>query len=253
VSKPTGRAVLGFPSLVGEGRVRAAAAVGDTTSGFTAPAAVLSGPADLSSGQLGAYFDGAAGADGTLALTWRSSGRGRTRTQVAYVGPRESDLTSRRTESVSGYSIQTPRIAVTPGGRVTAMWLRLVGDGRRAVEAASADGGRFSSAQRISGTGAQARPEPVIELNSRGEQFIVWNTGTFAPGATSVIESAKASSRTGRFGRVLDVLRARTNIGETAGDFHVLRGADGAMLAVVRRDRRSGPSRWDLRSYAERP
>ena len=254
VSEPTGRAVLGFPSSANGGQgVHVAASVGTVTNGFAEPQ-VLSGPADLSSGQLGAYFDGDAGDHGTLALAWRSSGRGRTRTQVAYVNGNETDLTVDRTTSVSGYSVQTPRIVVTPNGRVTVSWLRLVGDGARRLEASSANGGRFSRAQIVSGPRVDSRPQPVLEVNSRGEQFLVWSRSERNRGNHFVVESAKASSRTGRFGGTLDVLRARTSIGETAGDFIVLPGAtrDGSMYAAVRRDRRSGGAYWDLRSYGEK-
>ena len=75
VSEPTGRAVLGFGSTNSDDRLRVAAAIGDTTNGFAAPT-VLSGPAALSSAQIGPFFDGAAGADGTLALVWRAAGAG---------------------------------------------------------------------------------------------------------------------------------------------------------------------------------
>src|SRR5829696_399048 len=237
VSAPTGRAILGFPTTAGGDRVRVGTAVGSVVGGFN-PGRVLSGPADLGSSQLGPYFDGGAGADGTLALTWRSSGRGRTRTQAAYVGPGESDLTAQRTESLSGYSIQSPQMVVTDEGRVTVTWLRLLGNGARAVEAASAEGGRFGDDQRLSGGDVMPRPRPVIGENSRGEQFIAWITRDPRPPiGYSVVESSKASSRTGRFGRTLDVLRARTNIKELAGDVQLYRAANGAMLAAVRRDR----------------
>lgn len=257
VSQETGRAILGFPSQVDENRVHVAAAIGSTREGFPSAADVLSGPADLSSGQLGPYFDGAAGEDGTLALTWRSSGRGRTRAQAAYAEPADTRLTTRDTQSLSGYSIQVPRLTVTPSGRVTAMWLRLLGNGRRAVEAASAaPGERFARAQRLTGGEVMPRPNPVIESNSRGEQFIAWNrSDALARADYSVIESAKASSRTGRFGRTLDVLRARTRIGERAREFDLHRSANGAMLATVKRSRLetgSGGMFWDLRSYGER-
>jgi hypothetical protein len=152
-------------------------------------------------------------------------------------------------------------MVVTDEGRVTVTWLRLLGDGARAVEAASAEGGRFGDDQRLSGGDVMSRPRPVIGANSRGEQFIAWNSRDRRPPISySVIESAKASSRNGRFGRTLDVLRARTNIKELAGDFQLYRGANGAMLAAVRRDRGNPdvefsaalPYAWDLRSYAER-
>jgi hypothetical protein len=260
VSQPTGRAILGFPTTADGDRVRVGGAVGSVAGGFN-PGEVLSGPADLSSGQLGSYFDGGAGGEGTLALTWRSSGRGRTRAQAAYVGPGEANLTSARTESLSGYSIQSPQMVVTEEGRVTVTWLRLLGNGRRAVEAASAEGGRFGVAQRLSSGDVLPRPRPLIAVNSRGEQFVAWNSRDPRPPISySVIESAKASSRTGRFGRTLDVLRARTNINESAGEAKLYRAANGAMLAAVRRDRGEpdapffggSPYAWDLRSYAER-
>jgi hypothetical protein len=258
-ASPAGRALLGFPSSANGGHVHVAAAVGDITTGF-GRAEVLSGPADLSSPELGAYFDGGAGADGTLALTWRSSGRGHTRTQAAYIGPGDSRLTSRQTVSVSGYGIQSPQLVVTDKGRVTVTWLRLVHNGVRAIEAASADGGRFGSAQRLASEGVGVRPGPVIAVSSRGEQYIAWNsTDPSPPVGYSVIRGARASSGTGRFGRALDVLRARTNINEQVADVQLYPAADGAMLAAVRRDRGqpgepffSGtPYAWDLRSYAE--
>jgi hypothetical protein len=248
VSRPTGRAVIGFPSSAGGDHVHVAAAVGTVADGFGEPQ-VLSGPADLSSGQLGAYFDGDAGDDGTLALAWRSSGRGKTRTQAAYAGPTDS-LTVRRTVSVSGYSVQTPRVVVTPQGRVTVAWLRLTGNATRALEAASADGGRFSRSQRVSNSNVVPRPQPVLELNSRGDQFLVWSSDI--KGFHSRVDSAKASSRSGRFSRVINVLRTRTNslprTSELVGDFIALPGPNGALYTAVRRDKSSSLF-WDLRSY----
>jgi hypothetical protein len=250
VSRPTGRALIGFPSSANGGdTVHVGAATGTVTTGFSQPH-VLSGPADLSSGQLGSYFDGDAGDDGTLALAWRSSGRGKTRAQAAYVGPDDEGLTARRTVSVSGYSVQTPRVVVTLQGRVTVAWLRLTGSARRALEAASADGGRFSRPQRVSSSNVVARPQPVLELNSRGDQFLVWSSDI--KGFHSHVDSAKASSRTGRFSRVINVLRTRTNAlprtSELVGDFVVLPGPNGAMFTAVRRDESSSRF-WDLRSY----
>jgi hypothetical protein len=245
VSRPTGRAVIGFPSTANGGdSVHVGAATGTTATGFSQPV-VLSGPADLSSAQIGPFFDAAAGDDGTLALTWRASGRRKTRTQVAYVPGTRTDLTVRRTTSVSGNSVQTPRVVVAPNGRVTVAWLRLTGNAGRAIEAASANGGRFSRPQRIYGNDVVPNPQPVLKLDSRGDQFLVWATGV---GNHTAVDSARASARTGRFGRAQPVLRARTSIRELVRDFLVLPGPSGSMFTAVQRAR-STASFWDLRSY----
>ena len=252
VAEPTGRAVLGFPSGRAGRRVHVAAAVGDTTNGFPARANVLSGPADLGSGQLGAYFDGDAGADGTLALTWRSSGRRKTRTQAAYVGPRATRITAARTRSVSGYGVQVPRVAVTRQGRVTVTWVRLVRSNVRALEATTAFRGGFARAERIRSSRVASRPNPIVETNSRGDQWVVWaRTGNVGvPGLA--IESSRASARSGRFGRIIPIARS-SGRDNTVTDMELYRGASGAMLAAVLRTRENPTTlTWELHTNGER-
>ena len=121
------------------------------------------------------------------------------------------------------------------------MWLRLVGQRKARDRGAQR---RRRPLRALTDIGQLREPAPVPsdrhQLARRSVHRLEKRRG--ARGGDSAIESAKASSRSGRFSRVLPVLRLRGSSGEVAEDFQLLRGADGAMLAVVRRDRSAVPA-----------
>jgi hypothetical protein len=136
---------------------------------------------------------------------------------------------------------------VTANGRVTAAWQRLTDRGRTIEAASLADGDdRFPDAERVSTYGDVSGPD--IEANARGEQFVAWiRSGR----GLSRVESAKASSLTGRFTRVLTIFDGRTRVGETVDQVRLEPTGDVMQAVYQRRITQADRLFWDLSTYAE--
>jgi hypothetical protein len=234
---PNGNAVLAFTAGPPDNRVTSAhvaAAVGHTTEPFDPPE-IVSGPfardlaVDIDHGEAG--------------IVWRAASGRNSRVQVR--NTLAEDLGE--TQTVSARNARAPDVVVTPNGRITAVWQRLTDRGRTLESSSnSADDGDFPAAERISSHGDVGAP--VVETNARGEQFAAWiRRGR----GLSRAESAKASSRTGRFTRVLPIFDGRVNVGEVV-DALRLEPSGNIMQAVYRRriDRQNRLF-WDLSTYTE--
>ena len=246
-----GRAIVTFPSRAASGaNDHVAVATGDTRTGF-APTAVVSGPAVLSAGY-GIDLDAAIGADGTVGITWRAGRNAKARIQGLVADPTEL-VSAEQTEALSAYGARGPRVAVG-AGRATMAWFRLVPGVGRAVESAygrPADG--LGSARRISDGPVPPFP-PKIAAAARGATWIVWGFGLRdrSSDASRVLQARKLTLSSNSYSRVLDVLRARTNIGEFISPISTQIAAtrNDAMLAAVTRDRASSRF-FQLRTYGE--
>lgn len=248
-----GRALMVFAAeRPGANGIHVAAATGDTESGF-APAEVMSGPAILQA-NYGSDLDAAIGDDGTAAITWRAGREASAKVQGAIAGPAER-LDSSRTKTLSRAQARGPRVAVG-GGRGAFAWFRLVPGVGRSVEARSArpESG-FTRFQRLSTSVVTPRP-PQVETARSGAAWFTWGVRPESTTAFGVLEARKLTVRTGRYSRLLDVLRARTNIGEAIGFYSLVPLPGDAMLAVVARQRPASggsPPRqfFQLRTYGE--
>jgi hypothetical protein len=248
---PTGRAVVVFASrTVSGGHNHVAVATGDTHIGF-APTEVVSGPAVLTA-NYGADLGAAIGADGTVGITWRAGRDAKARIQGLVAGPTEL-ITADQTEALSAYGARGTRVTAG-GGRVTMAWFRLVPGVGRAVEAAYGrpDDG-LGSAKRISDGPVPPYP-PLLTNSDRGATWIAWGFGLRDRSGDSsrVLQARKLTLSTNAYSRTLDVLRARTNIGEFVSPVSTLivPTRDGAMLAAVAR-LRSQSRFFQLRTYGE--
>ena len=234
---PNGVAILAFLERARGApatRAHVAGAVGDTDTFFD-PAEVLSGPfaRDLT-------VDASLGYG---AAAWTAASGRNARVQAAPVTQNSFDPT----QTLSARNARRPDIAATASGRFTAVWQRL-SDRGRAIEATSRTDRqeRFPTPERVSPYGDVLAPD--VEVNARGEQFAAW---TRSGRGLSRAESAKASSRTGRFTRVLTIFDGRVRVGETV-DVVRLEPSGNVMQAVYRRRiTRAERLFWDLSTYAE--
>ena len=234
---PNGFAVLAFTEgRPGEDATRAhvAGAVGDSRFGF-----------DREGTRSGPYARDLA-VDASLgfgAVAWRAGSGRNSRVQAAPLSQGSFDPT----QTLSARNARRPDVAVTADGRFTVAWQRLTERGR-ALEASSRTHLQeaFPEPERISVYGDVG--SPGVEVNERGEQFAAWLRSGHG---LSRAESAKASSRTGRFTRVLTVFDGRVGVGEAIDEIR-LEPSRNVMQAVYRRRiSRSNRLFWDLSTYSE--
>lgn len=230
---PGGRAVLSWP--VGEpdptGRGPLAAAAGTTKGGFDAPTLV--------SRKAGSFSDVAVG-DRVAAVTWVEdpSVRGRVRSVLA--GPRQR-LGDRPTRTVSRRGVRGFRYGQTAvaRGRVTYAWDREF-SGHRVVEARTAtSGGKFTRAQTLSSR-AHESFSVTTTTSRRGEPWVAW-VARERRRRLSGVQTAKASSRDGVFGRTQKLPRV-----PSLDLLELVPGRGGSMLVLQR------PSWLRLHVYGER-
>jgi hypothetical protein len=243
VSGPTGAAIITYPSYnPATGAKRIAAAIGSTRSGF-GPVANLSARVSISFATPQALA-AAAGADGTLAVAWRSGTNNHNKIQVARVGPGAESITSLDTNTLSKERAHEVALAIADDGRVTAAWTRFIHYPLPfAVETATgAPSEHFARTQRLSNNGSSL---PDVATNTRGDQFLAWLE---FPDRTRkrTVHWAMASRRDGHFGR------SRTMSGERrAREVRLYRGRRGAMLGAISRSK-PGDSSLSLLTYGER-
>jgi hypothetical protein len=232
-----GRAVLAFSEGPRDNRITSAhvaVALGSAQNGFGAPA-IVSGPfaRDVVADVTG----------GVGAVTWRAASGRNSRVQAVTSA---GDALG-RTQTLSGRNARRPDVVAAPNGRITVVWERLTDRGRNIEASSRADTQeRFPDFERVSKYGDVIAPD--VEANARGEQFVAW---TRQGRGLSRAESAKASSLTGRFTRVLTIFDGRTSVGETV-ESPRLEPAGNVMQAVyLRRITQSQRLFWDLSTYAE--
>ncbi len=234
---PSGFTVLAFTEGPRDGRATSAhvtGAVGDSRFGFEPPK-TLSGPfaRDVAVDARPGYG----------AAVWRAASGRNSRVQAAPVTQSLFDPV----QTLSARNARAPDIAVGPNGRFTAVWQRLTDRGRT-IEAASRTElqERFPAPERISKYGDVTGAD--VEVNARGEQFVAW---TRSGRGLSRAESAKASSRTGRFTRVLTIFDGRTRVGETVEQVRLEPTGNVMQAVYLRRITQSQRLFWDLSTYAE--
>ena len=243
-----GRALIAFASRrPGGSGSHVAAANGDTASGFT-PAEVMSGPAILQA-NYGSDVDAAIGDDGTVSVVWRAGREASAKVQGAVAGPAEP-LDATRTETLSRAQARGPRVTVG-AGRATFAWFRLVPGAGRSIESRFArPGDGYSRVQRLSTREVTPRP-PQVESARSGAAWITWGARPDSTTAFAVLEARKLTVQTQRYSRILDILRARTNLDELIASYDLVALPGDAMLAVVLRQRPGSGQFWQLRTYGE--
>jgi hypothetical protein len=234
---PGGHAIIAFPTQAPDTR-QVGAAVGDTQAGFGRAVRL----ADSGTAQLGrsAHFDAAAGADGTLAVAWRSGASMNRHIQVAAVGPRRRSISERDTATLPGNHATEVKLAISDTGRVLVAQTRLLRGRLRAVEVATRVRGRgYTTPQPLSNRGAGSGAALGLSTNSSGRAFLVWLEGT---NGKQTLHWA-ATDRAGVFSRARRILHGDAVFGPA-----LFRGTRGAMLATV--SRTSGE--WQVLTFGER-
>lgn len=196
---PGGRAVISWPvgEADGVGRSPHAATAGTTTGGFDPPTVV-----SRNAGEQGSVAAG----DRIAAVTWVEdpSVRGRVRSILAApdekIGDRAARTVSRRGVRHFGSGQTT-----AARGRVTYAWDRQF-SGDRVVEARTAtSSGDFTSLQTLSSRSHESF-STTTATSRRGEPWVAW-VSREPRKRLSGVQTAKASSRDGKFGRTLRLPR----------------------------------------------
>jgi hypothetical protein len=228
---PSGAAVIAFT----EGRpgrpitaLHASGSFGTTSTGFRRHV-TLSGP-------FARDLDVAIGPDDGMGVVWRANSGRFSKAQAAVRDPGDGFFTL-FTRRLSGRNARAPQV-VAVRGRVTVAWQRLTDRGRRVEATSQRHDGVFPRYEAVSRHGVVAGP--ALEASETGEQFLGWTRGR-----RGVVETAKASSRSGRFGRVL-----RVRGSSSADSVTLLPGDGGSMLLAFRAV--DPLLTWRLATYAER-